>query len=142
MVTPTASFRGPVDWGRSTRRPDSLDQDDTSITETPDQAQEDTCMDTSQHPSSSERHYVPPIAASNPPKTDDYSAFEQDAFAPLNPTPFGTQPTSTPVDPWAAFRLKAPPLTTSHSFQQRDRSHVVDQPMPHQTYANNSQQRY
>lgn len=142
MVTPTASFRGAMDWGHTARPADPTEEEGAGYTGTTEQHQPDTCMETSQPAPSSEHQYIPPVTASNVPRMDDYSAFEQDAFAPLNPPSFAAQTTNGSADPWAVFRLKAPPPTTSHSFDQQDRSHVVNQPAPYQTYPNNAQQRY
>lgn len=145
MVTPTASFRGAMDWGPNGSWPDpklTADAGNMERREQEGQAPEDTRMDTSANTSPYGAGCVPSETSSSHSRADDYSAFEHDAFAPLHPPTSAAHVINKPADPWAAFRLKAPPPTTSHSFQQQTRSHVANQPAWDHTYANNTQQRY
>lgn len=145
MVTPTASFRGAMDWGGNDTGTDHTAQDAQGSAEAQNKQQQGVWMNTSTQTAASERNDGSAIATCNPPRADDYSAFEQDAFAPLSSNQSGARyPINGSADPWAAFRSKGPSPASCQSLQQQDRSQGVDQraSWQQQSHAINPQQRY
>ncbi|GHJ86869.1 hypothetical protein NliqN6_3271 [Naganishia liquefaciens] len=118
QVTPTASFRGPSGWnsgGTSCNHGLAFD---------PRAHQMDMQSHTNVPPDPNMRSTLRQRAdysetEGSTQKSDDYSAFDEDAFAPLHSIRATAQhPSSNATDPWAGFRSRIP----AAAFQAGDRN--------------------
>lgn len=141
-VTPTASFRGAIDWGGHTGWTSGAPEDSRSVVAEPEQRQQSAWSSSAQAVVGEGADGME-VVNEMPTKSDDYSAFDQDAFAAFDSTPAGTKYlVNGSTDPWAAFRPKVPPSTTQHAIPQQDRSQGINHAnsWPHHTSTDFQQQ--
>ena len=145
QVTPTASFRGPSGWntvGTSWNQGAVIDSGAHRM-----EAQSQTSLpsDVTIRSASRNREVHGDNEASAL-KADDYSAFDEDAFAPLQSVRSGFQhPSQGTADPWAGFRAKIPSAAVQTRGEQTwGVGQSVQQPtsLHHSTFASNTAENY
>lgn len=140
-VTPTTSFRGSSGWSASNESWNHGTPTDTRNHQVDMQSQSSGLSNSSVRSTSRARR---DHAESPTHKPDDYSAFQEDAFAPLHSERSTSQHLfNGTADPWAGFRSKVPPAAF-HSSHQQAWVQTTPQPASWQqpAFANNTSANY